>query len=547
MDDYSDDVPFWDHVDGKPILILPYALDSNDMKMWTTPGFTPADWLRYAVDTFDCLYAEGAAEPRMMSLGVHLRIIGRPGRIGYLERFVEHVRRHPRVWIATREAIAEHWAAAHPPVAAEARGLAGDRSRCERSPPEARASSEWTRSTPSPSTSRAPGIAICPPPPSARRRRSSRTRSASASRAARGRGWTSSSSCLGGWGAGDEASVFARRARLPAPSAALANAYQIHNSEFDCVHEGAVVHAMTAVMPAALAHAERRGGVRGEQLVAALALGVDVACHVGAASRAPLRFFRPGTAGGFGAAAAVGKLMGFDTATLVRAMGIGVRARCAARCRPTRKARPFSGCRSGFNARNAIVACDMAARGAPERGERPRGAVRLLPALRRGATTPRAITESLGRVWRVTELSHKPFPSGRATHGIVDGLLDLRRRVGFAAADVERVTRGRPSARATPRRPRRSSSGPSPATRGSAPATSGRARSCAARVDLDDFRPAALADEATHALARRFEMDVDDNPDPNALGPVTVAVRPARRRGATRSRSPRCTAAPPIR
>jgi len=114
MDDYSDDAPFWDHVDGTPILILPYALDSNDMKMWTAPGFTPADWLRYAVDTFDCLYAEGAAAPRMMSLGVHLRIIGRPGRIAYLERFIEHVRRHPRVWIATREAIAERWAAAHP-------------------------------------------------------------------------------------------------------------------------------------------------------------------------------------------------------------------------------------------------------------------------------------------------------------------------------------------------------------------------------------------------------------------------------------------------
>jgi hypothetical protein len=114
MDDYSDDVPFWDHVGGKPILILPYAIDSNDMKMWTAPAFTPADWLRYAIDTFDCLYAEGAREPRMMSLGVHLRIIGRPGRIGYFERFIQHVRRHPRVWIATREAIADHWAAEHP-------------------------------------------------------------------------------------------------------------------------------------------------------------------------------------------------------------------------------------------------------------------------------------------------------------------------------------------------------------------------------------------------------------------------------------------------
>jgi allantoinase len=116
MDDYSDDVPFWDFVDDKPILIVPYALDSNDMKMWTTPALTPADWLRYAVDSFDWLYAEAADEPRMMSLGVHLRIIGRPGRIAYLERFIQHVRRHERVWIATREAIADHWAAEHPPT-----------------------------------------------------------------------------------------------------------------------------------------------------------------------------------------------------------------------------------------------------------------------------------------------------------------------------------------------------------------------------------------------------------------------------------------------
>jgi peptidoglycan/xylan/chitin deacetylase (PgdA/CDA1 family) len=114
MDDYSDDRPFWDGADGRAILVLPYALDSNDMKMWTAPALTPAEWLRYATDTFDWLYAEGAEAPRMMSLGVHLRIIGRPGRIGYLERFIEHVERHDRVWLATRAAIAEHWARTHP-------------------------------------------------------------------------------------------------------------------------------------------------------------------------------------------------------------------------------------------------------------------------------------------------------------------------------------------------------------------------------------------------------------------------------------------------
>src|SRR5204862_6640168 len=117
MDGYSDDLPFWDDAAGKPILVVPYALDSNDMKMWTAPALTPADWLRYAVDTFDWLYAEGERAPRMMSLGLHLRIIGRPGRIGYLERFIEHVKRHERVWIATRKAIADHWGAQNPPRA----------------------------------------------------------------------------------------------------------------------------------------------------------------------------------------------------------------------------------------------------------------------------------------------------------------------------------------------------------------------------------------------------------------------------------------------
>ncbi|MEE8291131.1 MAG: polysaccharide deacetylase family protein [Candidatus Tectomicrobia bacterium] len=111
MDDYSDDAPFWDVVDGRAIVILPYALDTNDMKLWTAPALTPEQWLAYAIDTFDVLYEEGAQQPRMMSLGVHLRIIGRPGRIKALERFLQYVRAQPRVWIATRKHIADHFAA----------------------------------------------------------------------------------------------------------------------------------------------------------------------------------------------------------------------------------------------------------------------------------------------------------------------------------------------------------------------------------------------------------------------------------------------------
>jgi len=114
MDDYSDDEPFWDKSYEKPIVILPYTLDSNDMKMWTAPSLTPADWLEYAIDTFEWLYREGVEAPRMMSLGVHLRIIGRPGRIGYFEKFLDHVAAKPGVWITTRKNIANSWAAQNP-------------------------------------------------------------------------------------------------------------------------------------------------------------------------------------------------------------------------------------------------------------------------------------------------------------------------------------------------------------------------------------------------------------------------------------------------
>lgn len=123
MDDYSADTPFWDAVPGssQPMVIVPYALDSNDMKMWVAPALTPDQWLKYAIDTFDVLYAEGGtdAPPRMMSLGLHLRIAGRPGRIGAVERLFAYIASKPGVWITTRRAIAEHFEACNPAQAAK--------------------------------------------------------------------------------------------------------------------------------------------------------------------------------------------------------------------------------------------------------------------------------------------------------------------------------------------------------------------------------------------------------------------------------------------
>jgi len=120
MDDYSDDFPFWDHVplsngSTKPMVILPYAIDSNDMKFWLSPSLTPRDWLQYATDSFDWLYREAQTEgARMMSLGLHLRIIGRPGRIGAFKGFLDHVKRHPDVWVTSRANIASAFAASVP-------------------------------------------------------------------------------------------------------------------------------------------------------------------------------------------------------------------------------------------------------------------------------------------------------------------------------------------------------------------------------------------------------------------------------------------------
>lgn len=118
MDDFSGDVPFWDRatVPGRPIAIVPYQVDTNDMKFWTDPAYSPDDWLAYAKRNFDQLWKEGeAGNPKMMSVGLHLRIIGRPGRIWALEAFLDHVaRKGGGVWVTTRKAIADHLAVVDP-------------------------------------------------------------------------------------------------------------------------------------------------------------------------------------------------------------------------------------------------------------------------------------------------------------------------------------------------------------------------------------------------------------------------------------------------
>ena len=117
-DTYDDDLPYWLKLGARDQLIVPYTLDCNDMRFATPQGFNSGDqFFAYLCDTFDTLYAEGVAgQPKMMSVGLHCRLVGRPGRIRALERFLAHAQGHPDVWFATRLQIAEHWAKLHPPA-----------------------------------------------------------------------------------------------------------------------------------------------------------------------------------------------------------------------------------------------------------------------------------------------------------------------------------------------------------------------------------------------------------------------------------------------
>ncbi len=117
-DDYSDDLPFWDNRYGTPHLVIPYTLDNNDMRFATAQGFNSGDqFFAYLRDAFDMLYAEGAEAPKMMSVGLHCRLAGRPGRAAALARFLDYVRSHDRVWLPRRIDIAHHWHKHHPPKA----------------------------------------------------------------------------------------------------------------------------------------------------------------------------------------------------------------------------------------------------------------------------------------------------------------------------------------------------------------------------------------------------------------------------------------------
>ena len=316
------------------------------------------------------------------------------------------------------------------------------------------------------------------------------------------------------------ATVWGSVERLPLAQAAMVNAYQVHSQEFDCVHEGAVVHPMAVVLSRVLGWAERDGKVSGEMLLRAIMAGVDVSVTLGLCSRAPMRFFRPANCGGFGATAALALLAGLDAEQTRDALGIYY-GQCAGTMQAHVEASPQLAMQMGFAARNAVTAIELARRGMP--GPRmPISGQFGYFALFDGAADP-APFETLGRAWRVCELSHKPWPSGRATHGGIDG---LQRLIAAHGITPDQVRAGRflvpPLTHRLVGRPAQDGM-PVAYARLCLPYV-GAVCLRHGTVGLSDFTPEALRDPDTLALARRLSVIANDNPDPNALHPMRVEL-----------------------
>ncbi|MBR9651583.1 MmgE/PrpD family protein [Thalassovita aquimarina] len=329
------------------------------------------------------------------------------------------------------------------------------------------------------------------------------------------------SGAASGWGQGAQCRVFGREGRFPPGLAAFHNAYCIHNSEFDCLHEDAVVHALTAILPAALAVAEQQGGVLGRTLVEAVVAGVDIAAAIGLAGTAPMKFFRPAVVGGLGAVAAAGKVAGLDRDQLINAFGAQY-AQSGGSMQAHEEGTMLLALQIGFNARAAVEAVDLARAGLAATKDTFEGRFGYFK-LFEDAVDLAPVLDDLRKQRRIEEVVEKPFPTGRATHGAIEAVMRLQVR---RAADPEMlhgiVVTVSPVAHSLVGRPAQIGM----------PANYARLclSYCVARcllegnVGVDHFTPEALADTAALILAERIEVQTFDMAEPSAFGPSRVTL-----------------------
>ncbi len=324
-----------------------------------------------------------------------------------------------------------------------------------------------------------------------------------------------------GWGQSNDCRIWGTGQRVPAITAAFVNGYQIHNQEWDCVHEPAVVHPMAVVLSTLLAWSEQRGQIDGRRFVSGCSVAVDVATTIGRAARNKLRFFRPAMCGALGATAGIANMLRLDVETTRSALGL-----CYSQLSGTMQAHvegsPMLPLQIGVNTRAALLAIDLATRGVQGPRHFLEGDFGYFT-LFDSEWDPSAF-DQLGQRQEIEQLSHKPFPSGRATHGGVDGALTLQQALGFSVAEIEELrVYAPPLVVQLVDRPAHSDMLPA------------YARLClpyvvatallTGDVTVGDFDAAALRSPERLTLAHRIRVLRDDNPSLNALAPQRVEVQ----------------------
>ena len=244
------------------------------------------------------------------------------------------------------------------------------------------------------------------------------------------------------WSKGNECTVLGTWEKYSRDASTLINAYQIHCLEFDCIHEGAVVHPMAAILSSLLAHCEELNNlghqINGKDFLISLALGVDIASFLGVCAQGELKFFRPATASGFGAITALSKIQQFSVEETHNALGIMYSQTCG-NMQSHVEGVPILGLQVGFNAKAALASMDLTKAGFPGPKRVFNGEHGYFKLIENNDYDMNYLQESIGKVWMIDQLAHKPFPSGRLTHGLVHAVKDLKLKHGLNKDDIESI------------------------------------------------------------------------------------------------------------
>lgn len=326
-----------------------------------------------------------------------------------------------------------------------------------------------------------------------------------------------------GWGeagAGPKAGVLGGGPVLPVASAAFVNGFQIHCQEYDCVHEPAVVHPMAVIGAALTAEAEARGAT-GENYLTAMTGAVDVAAGLGVATSSAIRFFRPATAGLFGATLGVARLRGLDVQQSLDALGYAL-AQAAGTMQAHVEGKPALPVQIAGAARAAIVACDLAEAGLPGPHHVFDGPYGYLTLFEEASDFER-FRRDLSPGKRIGEVSYKPFPTGRAAQGGIV-LMQTLRAAGVRPEDVKSVRLTAPPLieRLVGRRPR---AGMQINYARLCFAYSGAVALKTGTVGLADFTRDALDDPEILALAEKITVVSDGSSEPAAFAPQVIEAR----------------------